>query len=119
MPSPREQPPSNRNRRRQDTMPGGWLWVVILLLLAGVMYFTLGFNNAGVIDYSEFMNLAKGRVVGKVKVKVNGKDVDEDKFESQFAKITIKGSTRMVGEIKTGELEKIPEAIKKQVRYNK
>ena len=41
MPSPREQPPQNRQRRRQDTMPGGWLWIVILFLIAGVMYFTL------------------------------------------------------------------------------
>jgi cell division protease FtsH len=98
MPSPREQPPQNRNRRRPDTMPGGWLWVVILFLLAGVMYFTLGFNSAGVIDYSEFMNLAKAK---------------------EFARVTIRGTSRMVGELKAGEAEKIPENIRKQVRYNK
>src|SRR5437763_2597620 len=33
MPSPREQPPQNRNRRRQDTMPGGWLWPLLMFLL--------------------------------------------------------------------------------------
>jgi len=97
MPSPREPLPPNRQRRRQDTMPGGWLWVVILFLLAGVMYFTLGFNSAGVIDYSEFMKLAK------------------DKFE----KVVIKGSTRLVGEFKAGEADKLPDKIRKQVRANK
>jgi cell division protease FtsH len=74
-------------------MPGGWLWIVILFLIAGVMYFTLGFNSAGVIDYSEFKKLAKDK----------------------FAKVTIKGTTRMVGEFKPGEVEKLPEAIRKQV----
>ncbi len=99
MPSPREQPPPNRSRRRQDTMPGGWLWVAILCLLATVMYFTLGFNNAGILDYSEFMKLAK---------------------KDKFAKVTIKGSTRMVGEFKPGEADKIDnDNVKKQIRYNK
>jgi cell division protease FtsH len=97
MPSPREQPNPNRHRRRQDTMPGGWLWIVILFLIAGVMYFTLGFNSAGVIDYSEFMKLAKDK----------------------FAKVVIRGNTRMVGEFKPGELDKVPDNIRKQVRYNK
>ena len=32
MPAPREQPP--RNRRRPDTMPGTWLWLVVLLILS-------------------------------------------------------------------------------------
>ena len=39
MPSPREQPPSGpgrngpgRGRRRQEAMPGGWVWVMLLVL---------------------------------------------------------------------------------------
>src|SRR5438105_15852753 len=98
MPSPREQPPQNRQRRRQDTMPGGWLWIVILCLIAGVMYFTLGFNSAGVIDYSEFMRLAKDKA---------------------FAKVIIRGNTRLVGEFNKGEVEKLPDNLRKQVRNNR
>src|SRR5579862_5451926 len=97
MPSPREQPPPNRNRRRQETMPGGWLWVAILILLCTVMYFTLGMNSAGTIDYSEFMNLAKDK----------------------FSKVIIRGNTRMIGEFKKGEDENLPPDISKQVRYHK
>ncbi|HWY86807.1 MAG TPA: ATP-dependent zinc metalloprotease FtsH [Gemmataceae bacterium] len=95
MPSPREQPPSNRNRRRQDTMPGGWLWIVILCIIAVVMYITLSNSSAAVIDYSEFMKLAK---------------------DQSFVKVTIRGGTRLVGELKA---DKIPETVKKQARGNK
>ena len=109
MPSPREQPPPSRKGRRQDTMPGGWLWIVILFLLAGVMYFTLGFNSAGVIGYSEFMKLAAPHKED------NGKKVEPGKF----SKVVIKGTNRMVGEIRDGEVDALPKAIKDRVRYNK
>jgi len=79
-------------------MPGGWLWIVILILLSVVMYVTLGFNTAGVIDYSEFMKLAT---------------------KERFERVTIRGSTRMVGEFKPGEADKLPDPIRKLVRYNK
>ena len=39
-------------RRRQDVMPGGWLWLLILILLVGVLYFTMGFGNAGQVAIS-------------------------------------------------------------------
>src|SRR5688572_15503658 len=98
MPSPREQPPQNRNRRRQESMPGGLLWVVILLLLVGVMYFTLGFNSGGIIDYSDFMDIAK---------------------EKKFARVVIRGNTRMIGELKEKVKDDLPAAIKSKERYNK
>ncbi len=107
MPSPREQPPQNRKGRRQDTMPGGWLWIVILCLLAGVMYFTLGLNSAGVIGYSEFMKLAAPH------------KVDNKVEPGKFSKVMLKGTDRMVGEIREGELDSLPKAIKDRVRYNK
>ena len=50
------------------------------------MYFTLSLSGLNAIGYSEFMKLAK---------------------ESKFAKITIKGGERMIGEFKPGELENI------------
>jgi cell division protease FtsH len=80
-------------------MPGGWLWIVILCLLAGVMYFTIGLNSAGVIDYSDFMKLV----------------ADKDKF----VKVTFRGNTRLVGEFKPGVEEKLEDKIKKQVRGHK
>ncbi len=98
MPSPREQPSPPRNRRRQETMPGGWLWIAILLLLVGVIVFTLSSNNAGLIGYSEFMTLAK------------------DKFANVIIKKT---SQRAVGEFKKGAEDNLPDDIKKQVRYHK
>jgi cell division protease FtsH len=65
MPSPREQP-SPRNRRRQDAMPGGWLWIVVLLLLGVVMWITLGGANYSTIDYSDFLELVRKHKVSKV-----------------------------------------------------
>ncbi len=65
MPSPREQP-NPRGRRRQDTMPGGWLWIVVLLLLAAVMWITLGSANTATLDYSDFTKLVKDNKVAKV-----------------------------------------------------
>ena len=92
MPSPRDQPTSGRNRRRQETMPGGWLWVVILLLISVVLLMAFGFNANGSIEYSEFEQLAKnGRIV----------------------KVTLpEASNTLVAEVK--DLDNEPEAIRKQ-----
>src|SRR4051812_11938383 len=68
MPSPREQP-NPRGRRRQETMPGGWLWIVVLLLLAVVIWITVGGTNYGTVDYSDFQKLLKGDKVAKVNFK--------------------------------------------------
>src|SRR5205809_241561 len=54
MPSPREQPKPERKRRRQDSMPGAWLWTVVMLLLRVVLYITL-LPSVGSLDYSEFV----------------------------------------------------------------
>src|SRR5262245_14868029 len=101
MPPPREQPPI-RKGRRQDSMPGGWLWAVILLGLAVALFVT--FTNSGSpgrIPYSEFKKLV------------------EDKM---FAKVVIKEDFRMIGEFEKGKVEeaehKYPE-VRKQIRSNK
>jgi cell division protease FtsH len=47
-------------------MPGGWLWIVVLLLLALVMWFTVGNATTGVIDFSDFQSLVKNHKVIKV-----------------------------------------------------
>src|SRR5580704_3014215 len=65
MPSPREQP-NPRSRRRQDTMPGGWLWVVVLLLLAVVLWITVGGPSTGTLEYSDFTKLVAAHKIAKV-----------------------------------------------------
>ena len=69
MPSPRDQPRPNRSRNKQDAMPGGWLWVVVLLLLGVVLYITFGMPSASTIDYSDFEMLVKNDMVAKVNFK--------------------------------------------------
>src|ERR1700740_3690936 len=97
MPSPREQPPSPGNRRRrQEVMPGGWLWLLILMLLVGVLYFTMGFGNAGQIQISDFMKLVE---------------------DHQVSRVLIMGSNRIVGELKDNA--KVPADLEKQIRGNR
>ena len=47
-------------------MPGGWLWIVVLLLLAVVIYITFGISNYGSLDYSDFVRLVKDDKIVKV-----------------------------------------------------
>jgi cell division protease FtsH len=47
-------------------MPGGWLWIVVLLLLAGVMWITVGSGASGTLDFSDFQELLKQKKVSKV-----------------------------------------------------
>jgi cell division protease FtsH len=74
-------------------MPGGWLWLLILLLLVGVVYFAMGFGNGSQIGYSDFMDLV-------------------DKH--QFSMVQIVGTNRIEGEL--NEDAKVPEALQKQIR---
>jgi cell division protease FtsH len=96
MPSPREQP-NPRSRRRQDTMPGGWLWVVVLLLLAVVLWITVGGQNTGTLEFSDFQKLVK---IGKV------------------AKVTFhEGSHNLTAELGDAKVEDLPisDEAKKQL----
>jgi cell division protease FtsH len=84
-------------------MPGGWLWLVILLVLAGFLYFTLGMPSAGVIDYSDFMRAAK---------------------DGLFTKVVIIGEKRAIGELKDNYedlLQKDPQLkhITRQIKGNR
>jgi cell division protease FtsH len=47
-------------------MPGGWLWIVVLLLLAVVMWITVGGTNYGTIEYSDFKTLVEKHKIAKV-----------------------------------------------------
>jgi cell division protease FtsH len=40
-------------------MPGGWLWLVLLVMLVLAMVFFIGFGSGNVIDYSDVLRLAQ------------------------------------------------------------
>src|SRR5205823_14249627 len=99
MPAPREQPKPDRKSRRQDTMPGGWLWVVVLLLLGVVLYITFGMQAASSIDYSDFVNLVN---------------------EKKVARVTFsEGESSLTAEFDPEVVKTLDEKIGKQIRNNK
>ncbi|MCI0463422.1 MAG: ATP-dependent zinc metalloprotease FtsH [Gemmataceae bacterium] len=59
-------------------MPGGWVWLVILLMVVGMLLFTQEFSGS-TIDYSDFYRLVE---TGKV------------------SKVTFLGNERLLGEVK-------------------
>jgi cell division protease FtsH len=68
-------------------MPGGWLWLLILVLLVGVLWFTMGFGSPGQIQYSDFMKLAENHYLSSVTY-INSSnrmiaELDEDKFKDE------------------------------------
>ncbi len=99
MPPPREPyNPQNRGRKRTESMPGGWLWLVILLLLAALLYYTLS-PSAGSIDYSVFLDLAA---------------------EGKFERVILRGNTKAIGEFHTDAAKDLKdEALKKKVWNNR
>src|SRR5438445_13189929 len=97
MPAPREQPNPPRRRRQESAGGGGWLWLLLLLGLAVIMWVAF-FPGAGVIEYSEFIDLAK---------------------KGQFAKVSIIGKTRALGEFKPGFAEKQEKPIASKIKSNR
>jgi cell division protease FtsH len=97
MPPPREPPGPAKKGRRQEAMPGGWLWLLILLILAVFLWYAL-VPTPGRIDYSEFKQLAQ---------------------DGMFTKVVIVGTDRAIGELKKNAEEKLKDEIKKQVRGNR
>jgi cell division protease FtsH len=79
-------------------MPGGWLWVIVLLLFGGVMWVLLGVTSAGTIRYTDFVQLAQ---------------------KGKFTSVTIRGTSLAVGELKEDEVKNLPEDLKKHVKYNR
>jgi cell division protease FtsH len=95
----REQPNPSRNRRRPDAMPGGWLWLVVLLLLGVVLYITFGFPSLGSIDYSDFKKLADAKKVARVTLS--------------------EGSSSLVAEFDPEVVKTLDDALRKQIRNNR
>ncbi len=93
MPPPREQPP--KSRRRQESMPGTWLWLVVLLILALFLLIPLNYGTPS-IEYSEFINLMR---------------------DNKFKKVTLRGTTRLIGEVNSPD--DLPEAMRSKVRQKR
>jgi cell division protease FtsH len=95
MPPPRD--PSNQPgkvRRRPDPFPGGWLWLLLIVLLLGVLWFAFSFNSPASIDFKrEFVD----GLLSKKLVK----------------RVTFYGRDRIEGELTEGALEKIDDAALK------
>jgi cell division protease FtsH len=99
MPPPREPTNPGRPRRRQDPMPGGWLWVVVLLVLAVIMIMTFSSPNYGTIDLSDFRQLLK---------------------EGKITKVTFReGTNSLVAEIDPEKKDAIRKEVRDQIKYNK
>src|SRR5207244_3728557 len=98
MPAPRESGPQNRPRRRPEPMPGGWLWIIVLLLFGGIMWVLLGVSSTGTIPYNDFVELAE---------------------KGKFANVVLRGSSRVIGEFKDDEAKNLPERLKKYERGNR
>src|SRR5262249_31619534 len=75
-----------------EVMPGGWLWLVLLLLLVGLLWFTLS-PGSGRIEYGQFMKL-----------------VDANAFK----RVDVIGNTRIVGTVENRD--KIPEDRRNRLR---
>jgi len=58
MPAPRPLPPNGKPPRRRPTpsMPGGWIWLLFLVMLVGLYIFTQ-MSGAGNLDYGDFIYL--------------------------------------------------------------
>src|SRR5262249_53516241 len=95
MPPPREPVNPQGRRRRQESMPGGWLWLVILVLLFLILYFTLLNPSVANIDYTDFLRLAE---------------------QGKFERVVLRGTAKAVGELKEKEIPSLDESIRNQIR---
>ncbi len=85
-----QNPPRTPRRRPGPVMPGGWVWLVLLMVVVGVMFLVGDLNGPPKISDSEFRELVTRNLVEKVK------------FQADVG----------TGEIKKSELEKVPQEIK-------
>ena len=99
MAPPRDQPNPNRKSRRQETMPGGLLWIVAMVLLLVVLYITFGIQNYGTIEYSDFEKLVQDKKVLKVTLQ--------------------ESSNSLVAEFDPEKAKALDETIKKQIKNNR
>jgi cell division protease FtsH len=88
----RPPPPAGPNRRRPSpAMPGGWIWLVILLMAVVTLYLSQEIGSRPEINYNDFLTLAKDKNLDKVTL------VGDD---------TIHGEVRNLDQIKSEEVKK-------------
>jgi hypothetical protein len=96
--------PQRRDPSRQ--VAAGWLWLLVLILLVGVVYFTMGFGDKG---YSA----------------IGGSDFRKLIEEHQIGRVVFVGTDRVEGELKEGALQDVgklsPELkqVKSQIRHSR
>ncbi|MBI1832977.1 MAG: ATP-dependent metallopeptidase FtsH/Yme1/Tma family protein, partial [Planctomycetes bacterium] len=116
MPASREPAKPERKSRRQDTMPGGMLWIVVLLLLGVVLLITF-FPTGTTLDYSEFVKLVADKKVAKVTFSesANSLTAEFDKTVEDALPDDLRGKIRnhraevilWKGDVDSGELSKL------------
>src|SRR5436190_3605596 len=110
MPPQRDQLPPGTRRRRPDVMPGGWLWLLILLSIVGVLFFWLSSPKAVSIDYSsEFV----GQLVKRQKEAKDDPPI--------IKKVVFVGTTnRLDGELArpASDISGLPEDLKQKLGSN-
>src|SRR4051812_17342533 len=82
MPPRPNTPPSNARRRQGPAMSGGWIWLVILATVVGMLFLTQELGTTGTINYSDFVKLARA---------------------NKISKVTYVGTDRIIGEVKDPE----------------
>src|SRR6266478_7417686 len=61
-------PPGTPRRRTGPGMPSGWVWLVILAMILGMLWVTYVFQNESTIDYSNVKTLVDKGLVSKITV---------------------------------------------------
>src|SRR4051794_5879101 len=100
MASPREpnQNPHPRRPRRREPMPGGWLWILIMMFFLVVLLLSVGLATSPGMSYTQFMRLAQ---------------------EKYFSQVTLRGENTAVGTLRPEKLKELDESLKKFVRGGK
>src|SRR5262249_40663377 len=91
-PSP---PPGAPRRRTGPVVPGGWIWVVIVVLLVGMVILTQDLGDSHRIEFSDILNLAS---------------------DKNLAKVVFVGTERINGKVK--DVSRVPEGELKQKLKN-
>src|SRR4051794_820170 len=65
---PRPTPPSNGSSRRRPSpvVPSNWLWLVLLILSLGGLFFAISSNTGSPLETSDFYKLLEKKKIAKV-----------------------------------------------------
>ena len=112
MPAPLREPGSPRNRRRNDPMPGGMMWMVVLVV--GLLLVSLVFNlpSSGMtIPYGQFVKYAEAGAFESITIFGESKIVG--KFKKELPKDVV-----LADDLKSKKLVQVDAVIPPQMRQN-